>query len=285
MKRQMVIPIILITAFSCMAASTTIDPNNKYAYGANIGWMNAEGDLANGAVIGQAFCSGYIYGANVGWINMGDGVPDDNMAYGNDSATDFGINHDGAGNLSGFAYGANIGWINFENSYGQPKVNLETGELSGYVWSANAGWIHLAGVETLILDSGPDSDSDSIPDAWEFAHTNVLYVLTNDGVDSDGDGATDTSEYGADTDPFDDMDYLRITAFDKQADTGLVTWACVPTRLYTLQYADILTNGVLWTATGAGFVPPTGPESSEQVDGVTDVKRFYRISARPPLSP
>ena len=54
------------------------------------------------------------------------------------------MNNDGLGNLRGYAYGANIGWINFEQTYGQPKVNLLTGQLSGYVWSANCGWISLS---------------------------------------------------------------------------------------------------------------------------------------------
>jgi hypothetical protein len=284
MKRQIMITVMLIAYRPCLAA-TTIDPANKHAYGANIGWINVEADSANGAVIGQAFCSGYLYAANVGWIHLGDGTPDNGIAYGNDSATDFGVNHDGLGNLTGYAYGANIGWINFEETYGQPKVNLETGDLSGYTWSGNVGWTSLDGVNTLILASGPDSDNDTIPDFWEYAHTNTLDVLTNGGADSDDDGVTDTAEYGADTDPFDASDFLQITALEKQADTNLVTWTCVPTRLYTLQYADILTNDVPWTATGPSFVPHSGPETSKRVDGVIDDKRFYRIKAGPPLAP
>jgi len=279
--------IMLLTVMSVgiRLVATTIDPANAYAYGANIGWINAEGDVANGAVIGHSFCSGYMYGENIGWIYLGNGTPDNGMAYANNSATDFGVNHNGLGNLSGYAWGANIGWLNFEQTYGMPKINLETGDLSGYVWGASVGWINLAGVKTLSLDPGPDIDGDTIPDAWEFAHTNVLGVLTNGGVDSDSDGTPDTAEYGADTDPFDGTDFLRITAFHKQADTNLVTWTCVPTRSYTLQYADMLTNGVLWTAIGSSFVPSSGPEISEEVNGVIDEKRFYRVRAQPPLSP
>ena len=73
MKKKLLTATALIAAISCVAA-TTIDPDNKYAYGANIGWVNAYADGANGAVIGQAFCSGYMYGANVGWIHLGDGA-------------------------------------------------------------------------------------------------------------------------------------------------------------------------------------------------------------------
>ena len=84
-------------------AATTIDPVNRYAYGANIGWMDWVGDTNNGAVIGDYVCSGYIYSANVGWINLGSGSPADGIYYQNISATDFGVNQDGLGNLRGYA--------------------------------------------------------------------------------------------------------------------------------------------------------------------------------------
>ncbi len=262
-------------------AGTTVDPNNQYAYGANIGWINAQGDVTNGAVIGQAFCSGYMYGANVGWISLGDGTPDDGMKYGNDSATDYGINHDGVGNLTGYAYGANIGWINFEQTYGKPKVDRSTGELSGYVWGANVGWIGLSGVATLTIDSGPDTDGDGIPDAWEYGHTNVLTALG--GGDFDGDGVSDVNEYLADTDPFDPNDRLVITELTVAADTNLVAWTCVPTRKYTLEYKTDLTSSN-WTAAGSSFIPSSGPEMDEEVIGANDSNRFYRVKAAPPLS-
>src|SRR5688572_28820105 len=127
-----------IVAFSTQAA-TTVNPVNRFSYGANIGWMDWRGDVANGGVIGEFACSGYIYAANVGWIHLGDGTPANGIRYANNSATDFGVNYDGAGNLRGFAYGANIGWLNFTNRdasgaiYDGPKVDLLTGRLSGYV--------------------------------------------------------------------------------------------------------------------------------------------------------
>src|ERR1039458_10869346 len=65
---------VLLSTFnlqpSTVFAATTIDAANKYAYGANIGWMNWYADGANGAVIGAYVCFGYIYSANVGWINL-----------------------------------------------------------------------------------------------------------------------------------------------------------------------------------------------------------------------
>jgi hypothetical protein len=67
------------------------------------GWIGPAGlaNTANGAVIGAYVCSGYIYSANVGWINLGSGSPANGIQYQNDSATDFGVNQDGLGNLRG----------------------------------------------------------------------------------------------------------------------------------------------------------------------------------------
>src|SRR5687767_10130203 len=76
-------------AFNAFAA-TTINPVNRFAYGANIGWIDWRGDVANGAVIGEFVCSGYIYAANVGWIHLGDGAPANGVRYLNLSGDDFG---------------------------------------------------------------------------------------------------------------------------------------------------------------------------------------------------
>src|SRR5215831_10821313 len=91
-------------------AGTTIGAANRYAYGANLGWMDWRGDTNCGAVIGEYVCSGYIWAANVGWIRLGDGTPVNGIRYLNNSASDYGVNHDGRGNLSGYAWGQNIGW-------------------------------------------------------------------------------------------------------------------------------------------------------------------------------
>ncbi len=281
--------LILLVFASTSFATTTIDLAQNDAYGANIGWVNAAGDTANGAVIGQAFCSGYLYSANCGWIYLGDGSPANGQDYANDSAADYGVNHDGQGNLTGYAYGANIGWVNFEQTHGQPNVNLETGELGGYAYGANVGWISLDsgiyGVRTLTIDSGPDTDADGIPDAWEYGYTNNLATLAGGGADADGDGISDVDEYGGDTDPFDPNDYLCITDFQVENPTNWVTWTCEPTRRYTLQYGATLTNGMVWADTGLGVVPSSGPEMTEEIGGVTDTSRFYRVRVDLPLSP
>src|SRR6185436_14409705 len=147
----------------------------------------------------------YLWSANLGWIQLGDGTPANGIRYQNNSAADFGVNHDGLGNLRGYAYSANVGWINFESS-GGPKVDLRTGRLSGAVWSANCGWISLSNTlafaQTDFIQPGTDSDADGIADAWELTFTNTLggFSATSD---SDHDGVRDSDEYLADTSPID----------------------------------------------------------------------------------
>lgn len=226
-----------VSLFTAQAA-TTIDAAHPYAYSANVGWVDFRGDTANGAVIGEFYCSGYLWSANCGWIGLGNG-PVNGWQYANASSTDWGVNHDGAGSLSGYAYGANIGWINFEQTYGQPKINLLTGNFSGYAWSANIGWISLANAQAFVraetLNRGPDSDGDNIPDAWEMARAGNLTTLGGGGADWDNDGVSDVDEYAADTDPLDNADKLQIVALTVQGATNQVVWTSRPTRLYRLE--------------------------------------------------
>jgi hypothetical protein len=270
---------------SCLAA-TTIDPLNKYGYGANIGWADWRGNTNNGAVIGDYVCSGFIYAANVGWINLGGGNPTNSIRYQNLSAGDFGVNQDGLGNLRGYAYGANIGWINFENS-GAPKLDLKTGKFSGYVYSANCGWISLSNaaafVQTDTLDPGPLS-TNGLPIPWLLANFGTTNVDAN--ADPDGDGMSNRQEYLAGTNPLDGNDKLQITAFAAQPGgaPATVTWQSTPTRCYLLQTTlDVASPN--WLDSGLGLIAPDGALTTRIVSQATATKRFYRVQAVNPLAP
>jgi hypothetical protein len=280
--------IVLVSwAASPVRAATTIDSVNRYAYGANISWLNWVGDTNNGAVIGQYVCSGYIYSANVGWINLGSGSPTNGIQYQNNSVTDFGVNLDGLGNLSGYAWGANIGWINFENT-GAPRINLITGQMNGYVWSANCGWISLSNavayVQTDTISPGALA-SDGLPFAWlllNFGSTNV-----NANADPTGKGVTITQDYLAGTDPNNPNSILRITAesFSSGGTSASITWNSVLTRYYYIQKTPSLSSPV-WTDSGLGLISPfIGSTTTAGFTDTTAPMRFYRVQAVRPLTP
>ena len=282
--KRAVLALLLATfhlQLSTVRAATTVDPANRYAYGANLGWMDWRGDTNNGAVIGEYVCSGSIYSANVGWINLGSGAPVNQIQYQNNSAADFGVNHDGLGNLTGYAYAANIGWINFEAT-GEPKVDLFTGNLSGSGWSANCGWISLSNatafVQTTNIQKAPLAPN-GLPIAWllqNFGTTNV-----NANADADGDKVSNGNEYLAGTNPNNAANVLKITSINRASPNTALAWNSVSTRFYAVQTNNALGTG-LWgdyaTLNLAGW-------SSMSVADTTASNRFYRVRAYRPLTP
>jgi len=283
------IPLVICLFAACPAfADTTIDPAHPYAYGANIGWINAAGDTNNGAVMGRFFCTGYLYSANCGWIGLGNG-PTNGWQYSNASADDWGVNHDGTGSLTGFAYGANIGWIAFEQTYGQPKIDLLTGNMSGYAYGANVGWISLSNaqayVRTAKLDAGPDTDGDGIPDPWEQREAGDLTTLSGAGHDQDDDGSPDVDEYGSDTDPTTNASVLAITDLARLPGTNRVTWSIEPTRLYKLEKSAGAANDATWEDSGYGQMSPElAAEMSRDLAAAAQTSQFFRARAIVPLS-
>ena len=290
--------LIALTPFCCPTrAATTINSANRFSYGANIGWMDWRGDMANGAVIGEFVCSGFIYSPNVGWINLGDGTPTNGVRYQNNSASDFGVNHHTDGYLTGLAYGANIGWLTFTNRdatgaiFERPRVDLRTGRLSGFVYSANIGWISLSNsvafVQTDTIQMGPDSDADAIPDNWELQFSSSLATLNGAG-DNDGDGLTNAQEYLSDTNPLDPSSSLRITSF--VANTGgtanTIAFTSRPTRLYEVHERTTLNPADPWADTGLGMISPdVGATTTRTFTDTPSPTRFFRVEAIKPLSP
>jgi hypothetical protein len=272
---------------SPVRAATSINGGDRESYGANAGWIDFRGNTNAGAVIGEFVCSGYLYGANVGWINLGSNAPANGIQYQNNSATDYGVNNDGLGNLRGFAWGANIGWVNFESN-GVPKVNLSNGALSGSIYSANSGWISLsnafAHVTTDTIPGGTDSNGNGLPDAWERTYFGALGVDPN--ADADGDQVSNKQEYLAGTNPTNSADKLTVTAFTstKGGTNVNLTWNSVLTRHYAIQKATNLLAQT-WLDSGLGTVSPSGSSTTKAFTDTFATNRFYRVEAFRPLAP
>jgi hypothetical protein len=118
-----------------------IDPggeNHKYAWSANIGWIDLEPALGPGVTVTDDAVTGMAWSENAGWISFDP---------------DFGgVLNDGSGNLSGYAWGENVGWISFScedrdvcaaASYGV-EIDPCDGTFSGMAWGENIGWVSFA---------------------------------------------------------------------------------------------------------------------------------------------
>ncbi len=304
MKTPALLFLVLLSGTATLSAQSTINSTNRYAYAANLGWVDARGDTTNGVVVGEYVCSGYAYGANVGWINFGSGAATNRVYYSNTSATDFGINQDGTGRLRGYAYGANIGWINFEDT-GNPVVNLTNGQLSGYAYSANCGWINLGqftqAVVTDIIRRGFSSSADGIPDAWKILNFGPSWATNPNALanaDPDGDGITNRQEYLDGTNPNNPNSGLRITnvvrTVGMTTGTVAVTWTSIaPSSGYTydVQKNVDLLPATPWVDSGLGVVSPTLGSTTTGAPSIltSDPQYFYRVRSfqtallQPPL--
>ena len=129
----------MVLLFFCTSGyAENIDPDNdgsQYAYGENVGWLNAEpqGDAGPGVEVSDSELTGYMWAENIGWINLSP------VNYG-------GVFNDGSGNLSGYAWGENVGWINFNPQVAGDSthhgVTIDSdGNFDGWAWGENIGWI------------------------------------------------------------------------------------------------------------------------------------------------
>jgi hypothetical protein len=270
-------------------AQSSISTNltNRCAWAANAGWIDFAPTQRDGAVIGEFVCWGYLYSGNVGWIQLGNGAPTNGYQYSNATGQDFGINHDGRGNLRGLAWSANAGWLQFEST-GAPSVNLLTGELSGHVWGANLGWISVSnaegGVRTRWLDSGPDADGDGMPDMWEYRWVGSTGVFTSTSY-TDADSVLDKDEYQAGTSPLNSNAYLRIVQMEPSLtpDHTDVTWTTELRRQYYLEVSPAVTNDAIWVDSGLGRLVPSGAVMTETSTNATS-KQFWRVRPERPLA-
>ncbi len=131
MKNRIRSRVVLVAALTlivglgvAVAFAENIDPfdtGDQYAWGENVGWLNAEPANCSdcGVEVTDSNLTGYMWGENIGWVSLGC----ENT--GSCGTQDYGVDKDGAGNLSGYAWGENVGWINFNSSGPVPyKVSM-----------------------------------------------------------------------------------------------------------------------------------------------------------------
>lgn len=286
--------LLIVMCIMCVAVSaqavTTVNATNKWAWASGSGWINCRTDSTNGAVIGEFVCSGYLWSSGTGWINIGDGTPTNGIRY-TGTADDYGVNHDGKGNLTGWAWSGSVGWINFEHSYTNTrvKINFATGKVGGYAWNSSIGWIsfdNLQGyVETDTITTGPDTNTNSIPDNWELSETGQLGLFSGGTNDYDGDGFTDYEEYLAGTSGTNASDRLLMTAFthNPTATNFSLAWKSKETRVYRVEKNDSLMNSTGWVEY-AVYTSWVGSSTEISLPVNVNSQVFYRVNAMLPGS-
>ena len=119
------------------ASEGNIDDTYKYAWSENAGWVNFR-PAHGGVSVYASHLTGHAWGENIGWIKLGN---EEGGPYFNSNAQNWGVNHNGFGNLSGYAWSETAGWISFNTNDSQVTIDSEGG-FEGYAWSENVGWIH-----------------------------------------------------------------------------------------------------------------------------------------------
>jgi hypothetical protein len=276
-------------------ASSTIDAATHHAWSANTGWIDFRPDSDQGFRFGEFSCAGWLWSPNTGWIDCGDGTPANQINYGNSDNTDFGVNHYGTGDLYGMAWSPNTGWINFgwatldPGNANRPRVDLATGEFAGYAWSANCGWIPLAGVKTTRMAIA-DTDSDGISDAFEMAYAGNLTTLDKNH-DQDSDGFSDMDEYHSMTNPFDPVNFFKVTKIEQASVDGSatkLTWTSAPNRRYVVEHSSDLGATNPWHVSPlnpAQFTADSGEFTTRTTLDVAAPRRFFRVKSVIPLQP
>jgi len=253
-----------------ISSSIGIDPTNRFAWGENVGWINA---APNGGGVTvhfdgiSGYLSGFAWGENIGWVKMGD---DNGGPYQNDSATNWGVNVETGGGLSGFAWSENAGWISFSSSVHQVVIDFADGRFDGYAWGEGIGWIRFNGpasnynVRTLAFDT----QTMGTPNWW----------LNNEGVsemDDEGDFVPAWQEYVADTDPANAESFLYIAAISNKPQPS-AAFPSSATRYYTLQRQDNAPSGT-W-ADVAGQIGIQGSSGTMSLpDAAGSTAALYRV--------
>ena len=264
--RKRILPAVvlatLLAAVASLVAAETIDPVSnqaQYAWGENVGWINAEpsGNAGPGVTVSGQQLTGYMWGENIGWINMNcSNTPLCTVANKN-----WGVHNNGTGGLFGYAWGENIGWISFSCRNAAPSpfvpfvdpapascatngnygvtIDPVTGLFAGKAWAENVGWIVFDYTTSSANRVKTADDGDSVTFPADLCPFDNLVAQTNTDApntaanrpgtdaladpcdpDKDGDGYT-TAQEAAVAPAKSDLSYCATMRADVDGDLGV----------------------------------------------------------------
>jgi len=129
---------------------------------------------------------------------------------------------------------------------------------------------------TALVQAGPDSDGDGMPDAWELLYGLNPYDPSDANQDADGDGLTNLQECLAGTDPRDPTSTLKLVVAGADGSGLAFDFEARSNRTYQVQFrADLAVGG--WSNLLSLEARPTN-----RIVGVTNAapgitKRYYRV--------
>jgi hypothetical protein len=187
---------VALASVTAVLAAGNIDSTDKWAWGTNVGWINFD-PTHGGVSVYSDHLEGYAWGENIGWIRLGTCTGGGPCTYANTSATNYGVNNDGGGNLSGYAWSTDTGWINFDPE-GDERVTIDplTGDFDGYAWGENIGWIHFQNADPAYKVNTAWRASSPVADAGPDQVIAALSPVTLDGSASTGPGGQLPLTYG-----------------------------------------------------------------------------------------
>jgi hypothetical protein len=149
----------------------------------------------------------------------------------------------------------------------------QTGGWSGLATTWDGADLHVTG--TYSADGGGDSNSNAIPDVWEWQSFGNLTNEVSD--DADGDGLSNYGEWVAGTHPTNRQSLLAFTNMLQNSEGGtVVRWPSESNRYYTLRLSTNLVSDPFSTAL-TNRAPATPPMNVHTDSVLRAGGAYYRI--------